>query len=268
MTVRSFCIIIAAMASLGASTDCNAQWGQWWGPSIGPGWGQGWRPLWVSRGQPSLLGKVSVTGDYNYDGFIDGRDIGMERGLKEGPLGLVIGTDEMTKIKLTCVPTPKPDIKIGDPKIDLKYYKLTVILSVQGINLNDRKGRWNSLEEEFDYCGRILVWSDETRSELLLDSSDVTKRTLMWPYSESVPLPHVYVEGVNASHPGAAHFITWELDDTHGRNGFQRAFGEPAVWDRIMVTVTPDGIEKPLVDRSPVWLKFAGSQMGHYTSSK
>ena len=88
--------------------------------SPGPGWGQGWRPVWVNRGQPSLLGKVSIKADYNYDGFVNGRDNYVERGLREGPLGLIIGTNEMAKVELTCVPTPTPKVRIGEPKIKMK----------------------------------------------------------------------------------------------------------------------------------------------------
>ena len=124
------------------------------------------------------------------------------------------------------------------------------------------------MEEEIYNCGRILVWSDETRTELLLDSSDMAKRTLMWPYSESAPLPHIYVEAVDPAQPGGAHIITWELDDSYGQNGFQRAFGEPAVWDRLMVTAQPSGVQKPFEDKSPAWVQFSQSRMSSYTSGK
>lgn len=235
----------------------------------GPGWGQGWRPVWINRSQPSLLGKVSVAADYNYDGEVNGKDKYVERGLTEGPLGLIIGTNEMAKVELTCVPTPTPKVRIGEPKIKMKYYKLALILSIEGVNLAKKNGKFKTMEDEFASCGRILVWSDQTRQELLLDSSDVSKRTLMWPYSESVPLPHIYVEAVEPAQPGNAHVITWELDDSYGQNGFQRAFGEPAVWDRIMVTAHPTGIEKPFKDTSPAWVQFGRSgSYPSFTSSK
>jgi hypothetical protein len=79
----------------------------------------------------------------------------------------------------------------------------------------------------------------------------------MWPYAEVYPLPHLYAEGVQACRPGGAYIFTWELDDSYGQNCFQRAFGEPSTWDRMMLSVHPMGSKKPHIDSDPVWIRFS-----------
>lgn len=200
------------------------------------------------------LGKVGINADFNYDGQVW---LGEGSNFKITPPGLQVGTDEMTKVLLFCNPDPVYLPQIGSPKVKMNFHKLAVILDVRGVDLGKRNGQYRSLDKEIEKCGRVIVWADKKRKNLLLDSSDPTRRRLVWSYADSVPLTHVYIEGVQASQPGGAHLITWELDDSFGQNAIQRFFGEPAVWDRLMISVRPRGLPKPNVDTDPVWIKFS-----------
>lgn len=260
MKTRSFVKLSCLTYFLSLTLTVQAQWGWnngWqWGiqrsPAIsGNGGWAGWGPGAGPRIN-APLGTVGINADFNYDGQIWRNEAGND---KVTPPGLVIGTDEMTKVLLSC--SPDPGYQSGSIKVSMRFHKLAVILDVRGIDLSKKNGQYRSLDKEIEKCGRILVWADKNRQHLLLDSSDPTRRRLMWSYADSVPLPHVYVEGVDAAQPGGAHFITWELDDSFGQNAIQRFFGEPAVWDRLMLTVRPQGLTKPNVDTDPVWIKFS-----------
>jgi len=264
MNTRSSLKLSFLIYFLSLALTAQAQWGWnngWqWGiqrsPAIsGNGGWAGWGPGAGPRIN-TPLGKVGINADFNYDGQIWGSE---GENAKVTPPGLVIGSDEMTKVLLTCNPDPVHLPQTGSPKVMMRFHKLAVILDVRGIDLSRKNGQYRSLDKEVEKCGRILVWADKYRKHLLLDSSDVTRRRLIWSYADSVPLPHVYVEGVQAAQPGGAHLITWELDDSYGQNAFQRFFGEPAVWDRLMLSVRPRGLTKPNVDTDPVWIKFSQS---------
>lgn len=262
MNTRSSVKLSCLMYFLSLTLTVQAQWGwnngwQWGiqrsqGISGNGGWA-GWGPGAGPRIN-TPLGKVGINADFNYDGQIWGTEGG---NAKVTPPGLLIGSDEMTKVLLSCNPDPVYLPQEGSPKVVMRFHKLAVILDVRGIDLSKKNGQYRSLDREIEKCGRILVWADKNRKILLLDSSDPTRRRLVWSYADSVPLPHVYVEGVQAAQPGGAHFITWELDDSFGQNAIQRFFGEPAVWDRLMLSVRPSGLTKPNVDSDPVWIKFS-----------
>jgi hypothetical protein len=243
---------IAVMVILFSTQPAAAQWGWNWGPVVSPGWGAGWRPGWGPQTYKPL-GQVSIGADFNYDGQIwsgEGKDT------KITPPGLIIGTDEMAKIAISCVPSTDYLPAQGTPKVKMKFHKLAVILDVRGVDLGRKDGKFRTLEDELYKCGRVIVWADKERKRLLLDSADPSKRRLMWPYAEVYPQPHLYVEGVRACRPGGAYLFTWELDDSNGQNWLQRCFGEPSVWDRMMLSVHPVGCRKPHVDKDPVWIRF------------
>lgn len=261
MNFKAFSIITVALV-LFSSQSATAQFGWQWGPQISPGWGAGWRPGWGPR-TSNVLGRVSINADFNYDSHIragEGRDT------KVAPPGLIVGTDEMAKIAISCIPSTDYLPKTGTPKVSMKFHKLSVILDVRGVDLGQKNGKFRSLNDELDKCGRVLIWADKSRKRLLLDSADPTRRRLMWPYSEVYPLPHLYVEGVQACRPGGAYIFTWELDDSNGQNWFKRMFGEPSVWDRMMLSVHPLGSKKPHVDNDPVWLRFPTPHQRHEPS--
>jgi hypothetical protein len=252
-------LMIAVVMVLFTSQSAMAQWGWQWGPQISPGWGAGWNPFSGPRIQNSL-GTVSISADFNYDGHVWA---GEGQGTKVTPPGLIIGTDEMAKIAVSCTPTADYLPQIGTPKVKMNFHKLAIILDVRGVDLGKKNGRFRSLDAELEKCGRVLIWADKDRKRLLLDSADPTKRRMMWPYAEVYPLPHLYVEGVQACQPGGAYIFTWELDDSNGQNWFKRCLGQPSVWDRMMLSVHPIGSPKPHVDSDPVWIKFHKPHQKH-----
>lgn len=261
MNTRTFVKLFGFLFFFGMAITAEAQWGwqsgrQWGLQNLGsfPPYGNGW--FGVSNGRRiSPLGKMSISSDINSDGVIRYRE---DASLKVTPPGLVVGTNEMTKVLLSCIPDPTSlPPTVGSPKVKMKYHKLAVILDVRGVDLGKKNGQFGSIEKEIEKCGRILVWADKDRKNLLLDSADSSRRRLVWAYADSVPLHHVYVEGVKAAEAGGSFLITWELDDSFGQNAFQRFFGEPSVWDRLMVSVRPLGSDKPLIDSDPVWIRFS-----------
>lgn len=253
-------ILLAAFVALTTfftTSEAEAQMGGW-----GAGFG---RPTWGGarwRGFDSI-GKVRLDVDIDFSGFINGRDASRGNGAKRNPYGLVIGTNEMTKVAITCVPNQDRRPSIGEPTYKMDFHKLVCSMEIRGVNLGDKEGRFASFEEEVSQAGRILVWLDSSRRYLLLDSADPARRRVEWPYAASVPPERVYIQAVENTQPGAAFLVTLELDDSNS-NGVSRALGEPAVWDRVLISAHTPGIPKPYIDRTPVWV-FTGSGSGSNT---
>ena len=251
-------ILTAAIVTLivcFSSSNAEAQWGAWGG-------GIGYR-TWAGRPwyMQNSIGKVKLNVDINFSGQINGSDNIGGNGAKRNPYGMVIGTNEMTKFAITCVPNQDRHRSVGEPTTKMDFHKLVCSLEIQGVNLGDRKGRFASFEEEAAQCGRILVWLDSSRRYLLLDSADPARRRVEWPYAASVPPARVYVQALENTQPGAAFLVTLELDDSNA-SGICRSFGEPAVWDRVLVSAHTPGIPKPYTDRTPVWV-YTGGGVGN-----
>ncbi|MEZ5384387.1 MAG: hypothetical protein R3F13_02605 [Prosthecobacter sp.] len=262
-------LISFLLAGFGAQ-KANAQWGPigpigFSGGGWGSSWGGGWGPSYVGWGlggwsnQSNPLGRVQIQGDVNFSGKIDEVDAGMGNEPKRNPHGLIIGAGEMTKLILTCQPNAYRQRQVGEPKVKMDFYKLVSVLDVKGVNLGDKKGRFASFEDETATCGRVLVWLDSTRRHLLLDSSDPTRRRVEWQWASSVPPERVFVEAMSPTQPGGALIVTLELDDSNKR-GFGKWFGEPAIWDRQLISVGTFGKPKPNIDRTPVWTVTGGGK--------
>lgn len=254
---------IIALVSCFSTPDAKAQWGAW-GSGYGfGGWGGGWGGWGYGGwyGVNPALGEVKIDVDINFSGTIDYADRSLGNAEKRNPWGLVIGTNEMTKLMLKCKPNQDRRPSIGEPTTRMDFYKLVASLEVQGVNLADKKGRFKSYEEEVAHCGRVLVWLDSSRHYLLLDSSDPTRRRVEWPYASSVPPERVYVQAVAPTAPGSAFLVTYELDDSNKKC---KIFGEPAIWDRVLVSAHKPGMPKPFVDRTPVWV-VTGNKSNTYS---
>ncbi|HYF34220.1 MAG TPA: hypothetical protein VD994_02930 [Prosthecobacter sp.] len=247
---------IVALVVCFSSSRADAQWGGGFGYRP---WGGGYGYYRLSP--LNTLGKVKVNVDINYSGDITQTDAALGNGAKRNPYGLVIGTNEMTKFMLTCIPNQDRRPSMGEPTTKMDFHKLVCSLEIRGVNLGDRLGRFASFEEEVSQVGRILVWLDSSRRYLLLDSADPARRRIEWPYASSVPPQRVYVQALENTQPGAAFLVTLELDDSN-KTGVCRAFGEPAIWDRVLVSAHTPGIPKPYEDRTPVWV-FTGGGVGN-----
>jgi hypothetical protein len=196
------------------------------------------------------LGTVSLSADTNYDGSID---FGASVNVKRNPPGLVVGAGEMARIDLSVTHNASRQTSSNSPDLKFLYYKTAVILDLRPVNLGHKRGRFKSFEEEQSRGGRVLVWLDENRRQLLLDSADPEKRRVQWHASTSTPPKHVYVEGVNVGDSGTVMMFTLLLDNTNLSPLADKLFGDKASWDALMFTVWPQPKIKPYVDNSPVW---------------
>lgn len=205
--------------------------------------------------QDMSLGKASLSADTNYDGLID-----LEAGanVKRNPPGLVIGAGEMAKVDIAVVHNASRQTTNDSPNLKFLYYKTGVTLDLRPVNLSHKRGRFSSFEEEQSRSGRVLVWLDEHRNSLLLDSANPEKRRVQWPAASSLPPKHVYVEGVQAGDSGTVMMFTLLLDNNNLGPIADKLFGEKAAWDALMFTVWPQPRVKPYIDRSPVWKMVNG----------
>ncbi|WP_395752799.1 hypothetical protein [Prosthecobacter sp.] len=232
----------------------------------GGGWGSSWvggyggYSGWGAPGynvQTNPIGRVKIEGDVNFSGQINEADAAMGNEPKRNPYGLTVGAGEMTKLIMTCQPNAYRQRQVGEPKVRMDFYKLVTGLEIKGVNLGDKKGRFQNFEQETATCGRILVWMDSTRRQLLLDSADPSRRRVEWLWSATVPPERIFVEGVRPTNPGGAFIVTYELDDSN-KKGISKWFGEPAVWDRQLITVGQVKVPKPKIDRTPTWTTVSG----------
>lgn len=239
-------VLILTFASLFAGTsELHAQFGGFGFGGFGMGYGY----------FPTLdmsLGTVSLSADTNYDGGIDA---GASANVKRNPPGLVIGAGEMARIDLSVIHNSSRQTTNNSPDLKFLYYKTAVTLDLRPVNLGHKRGRFKSFEEEQSRGGRVLVWLDVNRQQLLLDSANPGKRRVEWPASTSLPPKHVYVEGVSVGDSGTVMMFTLLLDNTNLSPLADKLFGEKASWDALMFTVWPQPKVKPFVDNSPVWKK-------------
>lgn len=148
------------------------------------------------RDSERKVAKLDIDGDMNYDGTIDNFDPSDNGAFESTPPGLVVGEGEMTKIL----------VRLSPYRIDFRG-EVVIGLEIAGINRAIRSGQFSSFEEEISSTGRIRVWADPARTELLLDSADPEKRYHEWvaddrTYPANLPgiYPRtIYVEGVSVA---------------------------------------------------------------------
>ena len=218
------------------------------------GWG-GFGMGWGYFPQLDLsLGTVSLSADTNYDGRIDTE---ASANIKRNPPGLVVGMREMARIDLTVVHNASRQTT-GSPDLKFLFYKTAVTLDLRPVNLGHKRGRFKSYEEEQSRAGRVRVWLDSERKQLLLDSGNPEMRRVQWPASTSLPPKHVYVEGVSMGDSGSVMMLTLLLDNNDMGPVVDKLFGDKASWDAMMLSVWPQPRVKPYIDHSPVW-KLVGN---------
>ena len=79
-------------------------------------------------------------------------------------------------------------------------------LEVTGINRAVKSGRFNSIQEELNSAGRVIVWSDQSKKTKLLDSADPQRRVHRWKIMPGYVVPgksgvpsRVYIEATGLS---------------------------------------------------------------------
>jgi hypothetical protein len=142
------------------------------------------------------IAKLDLDADLNYDGTIDNSDPADNGAFQQTPPGLVVGVGEMSKFVL----------RLNPYRVDFKG-EAVVTLEVAGINRGDKSGSFDSLESELSSSGQVRIWRDASKTELLIDSRDPSKRFHEWvvddgKYPANIPgfVPRTfYVEGVKRS---------------------------------------------------------------------
>ena len=208
------------------------------------------------------IAKLDLDADMNYDGKIDNDDPADNGAFQQTPPGLVLGVGEMSKFIL----------RLNPYRVDFRG-EAVVTLEVAGINRGHKSGGFDSLESELASVGQVRIWSDASKSQLLVDSRDPGKRFHEWvlddsKYPANIPglVPRTfYVEGVGASgeYLGDVRIlVTVSHRDTGGsRTGFaasrKKLFKRfRTSFDHILVTVNGAPHRKEFVNANAekVWI--------------
>lgn len=153
------------------------------------------------RDNERKIAKLDMDVDMSYDGTIDNEDPADQGGFESTPPGLVLGVGEMSKVV----------VRVSPYRVDFEG-EVVIGLEVVGINRAVRSGLFDSFEEEVASTGRIRIWRDADRTELLLDSADPERRYHEWVADDRIypaNLPGIYprtfyVEGVSVAGGSAA----------------------------------------------------------------
>ena len=147
--------------------------------------------------------KFDLDGDMNYDGTIDNSNPADGGYYETTPPGLVLGVGEMTKLIIRFRLMNMDNLK----HIVATHGIVVVTAEVVGVNREIRTGLFEDFVTEKKETGRIRVWRDEEKKDLILDSGIESKRVFEWTendhtYEGNMPwgVPRtVYVEGVSPS---------------------------------------------------------------------
>ncbi|WP_050029977.1 hypothetical protein [Verrucomicrobium sp. BvORR034] len=210
------------------------------------------------------IARIDLDADLNYDGSIRQGDAQDQGGFEQTPPGLILGEGEMSKIVIEVKPY----------RIDFEG-DVVVGLEVCGINRAAESGEFGSFEEEQQSVGRVRVWRDAARTELLLDSANPQMRLIEFAisaerYPANLPsiIPRfVYVEGVK---PSGAYLGDVRILGTvahRGKGDPTRGVDTPSpplklfrtAFDHILITVQEEPVRKDFVNNNAegVWVSPA-----------
>ena len=148
------------------------------------------------RDSERKVAKLDMDADLSYDGVIDGSDPADGGAFEQTPPGLVLGREELSRFL----------VRVNPYRIDFDG-EAVLTLEVAAINRDAASGKFDSFEKEVAATGRIRVWKNADRKELLLDSGDPNRRFVEWvadhrAYPANLPSIYprfFYVEGVKPS---------------------------------------------------------------------
>ncbi|MEZ0390352.1 MAG: hypothetical protein ACAI34_24955 [Verrucomicrobium sp.] len=210
------------------------------------------------------IARIDMDCDLNYDGSIKQGDPQDQGAFEQTPPGLILGEGEMSKIVIEMKPY-RVDFE-GD---------VVVGLEICGINRAAASGEFASFEEEQQSVGRVRVWRDAGRTELLLDSGNPEMRLVEFAidstrYPANLPsiIPrYVYVEGVR---PSGAYLGDVRILATvahRGKGEATRGVDVPSpplklfrtAFDHILLTVQEVPVRKDFVNNNAegVWISPA-----------
>lgn len=187
------------------------------------------------------LSKIDLDADLDYDGTLD-NDSDSDQGQNESvPPGLELGLGEVSRLV-----------------VRFKTYEkafsgnLLVSLEVDGVNRDSASGAFAVGGQKS--VGRIKVWRDQARKELLLDSGDPSKLRFEWRYDSekrSGGIPRtLYVEGVEVS-PKFDGDIRLLLSATHLADGASSGTLSSlyrSAFDHLLFTVRKEPLEKEFIN--------------------
>ena len=223
-----------------AAMNANA-----WPPGgFGPGWnfnkipgGQAWRgPI----GNGVFAGVVQLTFDANGDGKVTvhdkSRSFVHQKVQTPGIPLLGKGLEPVMFEAEAIQPAPSPNATRSPTFND---HKTVVTLEIQGLNLMNRSGKFESFEDEHEKCGRILIWLDSRRETLLLDSGDYRQRQVEWLLAEG-PVPQaLYVEAITPGQAGGTFRLTATIDDSNQSALKDKLFGLRPGHDHLLMSAAP-----------------------------
>jgi len=194
------------------------------------------------------LSKIDLDADLNYDGAFN-NDSSSGQGVHEFvPPGLEIGTGELTRLLVR--------FKSYEPVFP---GKLVVSLEVAGINRDAVTGFFEG--DSAGAVGRIRVWRDQARKELLLDSGDTSKLRFEWTYdgeqlSGGIPRT-IYLEGVKVSpkSEGDLRLLVVSTQVAEGSDSAAPGSLYQSAFDHLLVTVRDEPAKKEFINNNveQVW---------------
>jgi hypothetical protein len=136
--------------------------------------------------------KFDLDADINRDGIIDDEDNGW---MEITPPGLVLKPGDLERARLRLWSR-------------FPYFPGEAIarMEIAGINRDNEKGEFSSLEEEMASTAHIIIWADKNKKVTLVDSRDPAKRAVEWHFTSGyivqsrMGIPKdIYIEAVSPS---------------------------------------------------------------------
>jgi len=202
-------------------------------------------PATEGREHRRKLSKIDLDSDLDYDGTFDNSAPSGQFQREFIPPGLEVGVGELTRLLLRFKTYQ-----------ELAAGALVVVLEVSPIDREIPRGTAGNDAA----TGRVRIWRDQDRKELLLDSMDPERRRFEWtfdPAKISGGIPRtVYLEGVAVSpkHEGDLRLLVHSgppavADASADEEIADRAF------DHLLVTVRKKPVDKEFINNNAeaVW---------------
>ncbi len=208
----------------------------------------------TGRDGASRLSKVDLDADLNYDGTFQNSDPSDQSINETVPPGLELGKGEVSRL-LVRFKTYETDFT-GD---------LVVTLSVKPVNRDSTTGEFAS--NPGSSVGRVRIWADQARKQLLVDSGDNAKSSFQWKFDKSqrtggIPRS-LYIEGVSVS-PKFKGDVRVMVIASHSSGGAAPAPGSLylSAFDHLVVTVKDQPVKKDFINNNVegIWSSANGAQ--------
>lgn len=185
------------------------------------------------------LSKIDLDADLDYDGSFSNESPAGQGKAEFVPPGLEVGVGEVTRLLIRF--KTYEEVFTGT---------LVVSLEVDGIDRSSLAGAGGGK------LGRIRVWRDQARKELLLDSGDSSKSRFEWRFDHEklaggIPRT-VYLEGVEAS-PEFDGDLRLMVVSNHVAEGSDPATPSSlyrSAFDHLLVTVRKEPVEKEFINNN------------------